>query len=235
MALTFGLGPQHAYSKSGKSKVDQRWCFDVALNYNLPTGKLDYPATFNPEFNSTTTMVGGGFSFKPSLSYSLRVGYDRSFTKNGVHGFVIALGLTDYKTFMQFHEYSFYYHGFLYTQHTDRYVFDEVSTELRLSYRFRKDRTSIELGALGLIRSDRIFREYLLDGTHGRSRNADWRRFQRWMPIIQVNYRFLTKNRLRFDGFISSDKRLGPENETHWWDIQAGIRVSLVKELKRKR
>lgn len=135
---------------------------------------------------------------------------------------------------MRFREYLLYYHGLLFTQHTDRYVFDEVNTELRVAYRLHKDRTSIELGALGLVRSDRIFREYFLDGTYGRSSDADWRQFKRWTPTVQVNYHFLTKDQLQFDGFISGDKRMGLEHETHWWDIQAGVQLSLVKQMKRK-
>jgi hypothetical protein len=235
MALISGLGPQVSFAGGYHPVVDKRWYVGMALNYNLPIGQLYYPATFNPVFSPTRTMVGGGFSFRPSLSYSVRLGYGRSFTKNGVHGFVASLGLTDYKTLMQFHEYFLYYRGLLYTQHTDRFVLDEVNTELRLAYRFHKDRTSIELGALGLILSDRIFREYLLDGTRGRSRNADWRQLKRWMPTIQVSYHFLSKGRLMFAGFISGDKRMGLEYETHWWDLQAGMQVSLMQLPKRNR
>ena len=234
LALILGSGPQDSFAEGRHSTVSHRWYFGAALNYNLPTGQLYYPPTFNPVFSSTTTLVGGGFSYTPSFSYALRIGYDRSLTKNGVHGFVAALGLTDYKLIMDFHEYSFYYHGVLYTQHTDRYIFDDVNSELHLTYRFKKNRTSIQLGALGLIHSNRIFREYLLDGTHGKSSSTYWWRFRRWLPTVQVNYHFLTKGKLQFDGFISGDKRMGLEHETHWWDIQAGVQLSLVKQMKRK-
>lgn len=234
-ALTLGLISQNVFAKGHRPVMNQQWLFGVGINYNLPTGQLYYPATFNPVFSPTRTMVGGGFSFKPSLSYSFRVGYGRSFTKNGVHGFVAALGLTDYKTFMEFHEYNFHYNGFLYTQHTDRYLFDDVNIELHFAYRFRKNRTSVQLGALGLVHSKRIFREYLLDGTHGKSSSTYWWRLQRWLPTIQVNYHFLTKDELQFDVFMSGDKRTWPEEGTHWWDIQVGVQVSLVKQMKRKR
>ncbi len=235
LTLIFGSGPQDSLAKGHYPKVDQRWYFGMALNYNLPTCQLYYPATFNPAFSSTRTMVGGGFSYTPSFSYALRLGYDRSFAQDGIHGFDAALGVTDYKQTMRFHKYSFYYHGLLYTQHTDRYLFDDVNIELRLAYRFRKNRTSIQIGALGLIHSNRIFREFLLDGTHGRSSSTYWWRLQRWLPTFQVNYRFLTKEELQFDGFLSGDRRTWPEESTHWWDIQAGVQVTLAKRTKRKR
>lgn len=235
LAVAFACGPQHASAiGSGKHKVDQRWFLGTALNYNLPTGKLDYSTTFDPVFTPTSTMVKGGFSVKPSFSYSVHAGYDRSITTNGIHGFAIALGLTDYKTLMQYHDYSFYYHGFQYTQHIDRYVFDDLNFELRLAYRFRKDRTSIQLGALGLIRSNRIFREFDLDGIHGRSGIAYWWDLRKWLPTAQVNYRILAKDRTRFEVFMAGDKRTWEEDETHWWDIQVGVRVSLVKAAKRR-
>ena len=235
LALILGSGPQDVLAKGHHPKVDQQWFFGMALNYNLPTGQLYFPPTFNPVFSSSRTMLGGGFSYTPSFSYTLRIGYDRSFSKNGVHGFIAALGLTDYKQIMNFHEYYFYYHGLLYTQHTDRYIFDDVNIELHLAYRFRKDRISVQLGALGLIHSSRIFREYLLDGTNGKSTSTYWWRFRRWLPTVQVNYHFLSKGQSQFDGFISGDKRMGFEQETHWWDIQAGVQLSLVKQMKRKR
>lgn len=235
VALILGAAPQGSFAKGHHTTVDHRWYFGAALNYNLPTGQLYYPPTINPAFSPTRTMVGGGFSYTPSFSYALRIGYDRSFTKNGVHGFIAALGLTDYKQIMNFHEYSFYYHGLLYTQHTDRYLFDDVNIELHLAYRFRKDRTSVQLGALGLIHSNRIFREYLFDGTHGKSSSTYWWRLRRWLPTVQVNYHLLTKGKLQFNGFLAGDKRTWPEGGTYWWDLQAGVQISLVEQPKRKR
>lgn len=235
LVLAFGLVPQHTYSKGNKTKIDARWSFAVGLNYNLPVGKLDYPATFDPEFSSTTTLVGGGFSYCPSLSYSLRFGYDQSISSNGMHEFTAALGYTDYKSVMQFHDYLFTYHGFTYTQHTDRYIFDDLNLELRLAYRFRKDRTSVQLGASGLLHSSRVFREYLLDGSHDSSSSSYWWRLRRWLPTVQVNYRILMKGRIEFEGFVSGDKRTWPEDSTYWWDVQVGIQASLVKPQTKKK
>ncbi|MBS1580927.1 MAG: hypothetical protein JST66_01880 [Bacteroidetes bacterium] len=235
MALTFGLGPQRAYSKGGKSKVDHRWSFGAALNYNLPTGRLDHPAVFRPEFSPTNTNIAGGFSYKPSFSYSLRIGYDRSFTRSSIHGFTAGIGLTDRKRVMQFKDYIFFYHGITYTQNTDRYIFDDLDWELRLAYRFRKDRTSIQLGALGLIRNIRTMHIYELDGSHYKIKDPYWWNLRRWYPAIQINYRFLTKEKFQFDAFIGGDRRMLPEEDAAWWDIQMGVQVSLVKQPKRKR
>ncbi|MBS1938547.1 MAG: hypothetical protein JSS84_12150 [Bacteroidetes bacterium] len=235
MALILGSGSQQVSAKGHHPRVDQRWYFGAAMNYNLPTGQLYYPVKFNPVFSSTSTMVGGGFSYTPSFSYALRIGYDRSFTKNGVHGFTAGIGFTDRKKVLHYHDYNFVLNGITYSKHIDRYVFDFLDFELRLAYRFSMNRTMIQFGALGLIRTQNISRIYEIDGHHSRITSSYWYKLMRWYPVVQLNYRFLAQGKLQIEAFIGGNCRMIPEETAVWWDIQAGVGVSLVKRIKRKR
>lgn len=180
-------------------------------------------------------MVGGGFSYIPSFSYALRIGYDRSITKNGIHGFTAGIGLTDRKKILKYHDYSFVYGGINYSRHIDRYVFDYYDWELRLAYRFRKDRTTLQFGALGLIRTLNVSRIYEIDGKNSRAASHCPYKLRKWYPTVQLNYRCITKGEYQFDAFIGGDRRMIPEESATWWDIQAGVQVSLVKQPKRSR
>ncbi len=236
LALILGSGPQDVLAKGHHPKVDQRWFFGTALNYNLPTGQLYFPPTFNPVFSSTTTLVGGGFSYTPSFSYALRIGYDRSFTKNGVHGFTAGLGFTDRKRILQFKDYTLFYNGMQYKQYTDRFVFDDLDLELHFAYRFRMNRTTAQLGAMGLVRTQYIMHDYQLDGDHYEVKSNHWYKLSRWYPAVQINYQFLAKGKFRMDMFVGGNRRMFPDkSDTAWLDIQVGVQVSLVKQMKRRR
>lgn len=137
---------------------------------------------------------------------------------------------------MDFQDYVLHYNGLLLTRQTDRFIFDNWDWELYLAYRLRWKRMTVQLGAMGLIYSTQVFKDYELNGFSSMVSHSYWWKLKRWYPTVQVGYHVLTKGNFRFDAFMAGGRRGVEAEEVNWWDIQVGVQVALVRfSTKRKR
>jgi len=208
----------------------------VGANLNLPTGRLEYPATINPDYGFQESLILGGYTYIPSLTSCFRLGYDRSFTRNGMHGVVAAFGLTDRSRVLKFQDYTIVYQGVTYTPDVDRYEFHDHDIELQLGYRIRIGSLAARLGAIGLIRSTQVMEIYQLDGSRYKTGSPHWWKFKIWYPMLHMEYAVRSKDKWQLAVFTAVDRRLAfDDGETKLWDVQMGVQMSLIKSASKRR
>ena len=234
--LFFTLWCGWVQAGSGRTRVDQRAFFAAGLNFNLPAGQLGYPAKVNRNYGFEEDLILGGYKYIPSLTYCFRVGYERSVTRNGMHGFFGALGLTDRSRVLKFEDYTIVYGGVTYTRDVDRYEFHDHDTELHLGYRIRFGSLAVRLGAVGLIRSHQVKEIYELDGSRSyRGSMHYWWKSKLWYPMFHVEYSFLSKSKWQLGAFTALDRRSGNDGgEGKWWDVQLGVQMALIKPASKR-